>query len=272
MGKAFVVRPLPIVAASSADTAAGLPSYVANDYMGVVWTLIADGVQETITIDLGANRLFDTMMLFGVSFTGTGPPGNCAIDAAKDGDPTFAGAIMSHPFAVRAGITDPTSGRLVTLWTHPGTPDSYRYVRLRFAGFSAAFNLLSIGRVVLGERLQLDRGFAFGAGFGLRDFGQVDFSPQAVLLRRRAPKLRTVGLTFPSVHKDEVEAKVQPLIELAGNQEPIALCTDDAADAMRQRRCYFGPLLGDLGTVWARPNGFEWQARLIDLVPIPKAS
>jgi hypothetical protein len=93
----------------------------------------------------------------------------------------------------------------------------------------------------------------------------VDFSVRGVLLRRRGVKLRSVAVTFGAVYKDEVEAVVHPLIEEIGTSEPVALITDPEDDAQRQNRIWFGPLVGDLGTVWAKPGGFEWRASLIGL-------
>ena len=105
-----------------------------------------------------------------------------------------------------------------------------------------------------------------GAALGVRDFGSLDFSNRAVLLRRYAKKLRSVGLTFASAYKDEVEAQIMPLLEEIGGTDCIALITDPAADAMRQRRMYYGPLVGEIGTIWRNAAAWQWQATLQSLI------
>ncbi len=105
--------------------------------------------------------------------------------------------------------------------------------------------------MVLGKAYVPERNFAFGAAFGLRDFAKVDFSARAALLRTKRPrKLRTVGISLPMAFRDETEASVLPLLEALGLDGPVALITDPAANAMRERRAYFGLLQGDLGSVW----------------------
>ena len=63
----------------------------------------------------------------------------------------------------------------------------------------------------------------------------------------------------------EVEASVAPLLEKVGNTEPIALLTDPAPHAMRQRRAYFGPMVGDIGVTWRKATLFQSQANLVSL-------
>lgn len=45
----------------------------------------------------------------------------------------------------------------------------------------------------------------------------------------------------------------------------VALVTDPAVHAQRQNRCYFGPLVGDLGQTWR--NSAAWEAK-VNLVSI----
>ena len=39
----------------------------------------------------------------------------------------------------------------------------------------------------------------------------------------------------------------------------VALVTDPGADPQLQNRCYFGPLVGDLGQTWR--NAAAWEAK-----------
>ena len=71
-------------------------------------------------------------------------------------------------------------------------------------------------RVVIGKRVQPGRNFSYGAGFGVKDLGSVDFSRRGVLLRSRGAKLRTGSLTFSNLKKDEAEQVFKPLLEYLG--------------------------------------------------------
>ena len=270
MANAWALRPVSGTMTASATAAGYDPSYVLNDYLGVVWKSPAGASTRSLTIDLGASGPagLDAALFFGC--TGATTAWTILVEAANSAD--FATSYWVDPAGAvpfLAGSTMPTHGRGVGFWTSTGAPWR-RYWRFTFGNLSNA--AVTIGRLAFGARMLLERNFAFGAAFGVRDFGSFDFSIQGVPLRRRAAKLRSIGVTFSWVRKDEVIAKVQPLIELCAGQEPIALVTDPAADADRQLRCWFGPMVGDMGTIWRNAKSFEWKVNMIDLVAIPKAA
>ncbi len=161
-----------------------------------------------------------------------------------------------------AGSEMPTSRNGVSVWQAPGAAITGRYWRIVIGLPSGA---ATIARMVIGKRIQLDRNFNYGAAFGVRDLGSLDFSARGVLLRRRAKKLRTVGLTFSNIRKAEVEAVTQPLLEQIGNTEMVALLTDPAPDPQRQNRAYYGALVGDLGHTWRNAAAFEAKANLVSI-------
>jgi hypothetical protein len=268
MGRAWTLRPL-VPAGVTTDVVQGAefaPSNMLNDYLGVVYRSPPVGL-VTITVDLGANPApVDALLLFGC----TDAKAHWDMDVLASNAADFSAPVHASNGLFLAGAEFPLHGRGVGFREIAGGLVQARYWRLAIYMYGGG--QLTVGRLVMGARLQLERNFAFGAAFGVRDLGNVQFSTSGVLLRRRAAKLRTLGLTFPSVRRDEVEARVQPLIEQAAGQEPIALCIDPDPHAQRQKRCYFGNLIGDLGTIWTRASGFEWRANLVDLVPIPKAS
>ena len=280
MSNAFVVRPLAIsaaaIAASGSTTVAGAPINVANDYAGVIWRGSTSGSTLALDFDMGADVDLDTIALFGIA--GTLAPSTTwriALATAAQG-PTFSGSNVTTgtgtgnywwpPLAdLYAGSAMPASGGGKALWLKPaGGPPLFRYVRLGFTGL--ATNQIEIARAVIGKRIQLARNFAFGGTYGVRDLGSFDFSPRGVLLRRRSKKLRTVNLGFPHAFKDEIEEQVQPMLELIGNTEPIALVTDPDAHAQRQNRMYFGPLVGELANTQAKAGGgWEWRCPMVSL-------
>ena len=55
------------------------------------------------------------------------------------------------------------------------------------------------------------------------------------------------------------------LIERIGNTDCICLVTDPDAHEQRQNRMYFGPMVGDLGVVWSRADGFEARINVVGL-------
>jgi hypothetical protein len=265
MSNALFVKPLPFASVSASSTASGYAAgNVGNDHMGVVWKSAAGAASRTITVDMGADVVIDTALLLGC--TGATSGWTLKVEAATtaQGDTFPAGSWAGATLPFLAGSVMPVSGRGRALWLAPASPPpASRYWRFTIGGLSNAAAI--VARLVLGRKIQLIRNFQFGAAFGVRDLGNADFSIRGVLLRRRGVKLRSVGITFGSVHKDEVEAIVHPLIEEIGVTEPVVLITDADADDQRQNRIWFGPLVGDLGTVWAKPDGFEWRANLVSL-------
>lgn len=264
MSNALIVKPLTGVATASA-TAVGAAANVLNDYAGVIWR--SPGTTDAyLRIDFGADVAFDTVMLFGLQ----GPPAGALLDIkiATDAQGPFTGAFYTAPqVSVWAGTVRQSNGLGVTLWQAPaGAPAAARYIQIRVISLAGAF--VQVARAVIGKRLALARNYSIGGAFGVRDLGTTDFGVLGTLLRRRGAKLRSIGIVYDSIYRDEVEAQVQPLIELAGASEPVALVTDADAHGNRERRAYFGPMVGDLGTVQRLANCWNWQASLVDLFPV----
>lgn len=279
MSNAFVVRPVAIAAAPvlSGTTLLGDAINVANDYAGIVWRA-THGSAVIVRYDLGADVDLDTIAIFGIAGTllptatvrmalatsAQGPGFNGSNVATGTGTGNFWEPLA--PQGLYAGSTMPKTGGGKSLWTKPaGGPAAFRYVNVAFAGLGTG-NHIQIARVAIGQRVQLARNFAFGGAFGVRDLGSFDFSPRGVLLRRRSKKLRTVNIAFPHSFRDEIEEQVQPMLELIGNTEPIALVTDPDAHAQRQNRMYFGPLIGELANTQAKAGGgWEWRCPMVSL-------
>lgn len=265
MSNSIVVKPLAFASVSASSTAAGYdPAYIGNDYMGVVWKSATGAASRTITVDMGQNVSIDTAVLLGC--TGADANWTLKVEAATSAQgPTFpAGSWVGATLPFLAGSEMPVSGRGRALWLAPASPPpAARYWRFTIGGLGTG--AATIARLVLGRRIQLDKNVVYGAGFGVRDLGAVDFSRRGVLLRQRGKKLRTINVTYPAATRAEVESYVHPLLEELGNTEPLAFILDPDADAQRQNRIWFGPMIGDLGTVWQNPAGFEWRANIVDL-------
>lgn len=265
MANALIVKPLPFVSVAASGTTAGYsPDYIGNDFLGVVW-LSAAGSSATLTVDMGANVTCDTALLLGC--TGATASWTLKVEAAtaSQGSGFPGGSWVGEVLPFLAGSEMPKNGRGVALWQAPASPPpASRYWRFTIGGLAGAKAM--VGRLVLGASLQTERNFAFGAAFGARDLGSVEFSRLGVMLSKSGAKLRQVGISYGALHKSEVEAGMLPLIEDIGNTAPVAIVTDPAAHPMRQRRAYFGPLVGDLGMVWRKADQWQTQFNLVSLI------
>ncbi|WP_347269852.1 hypothetical protein [Rhizorhabdus histidinilytica] len=266
MSNALIVPPVAFATVTASGSAPGHdPADVGNDYMGVVWKSPA-GSSASLTVDLGTDTSCDTAFLFGCD--GATPAMTLKVEASTDAAgssfaaPSWSGAAL--PFL--AGSEMPVNGRGVALWQAPdgAAPPPARYWRFTIGGLAGGQAV--VARIVLGRNLGLERNFGFGAPFGVKDLGSVDWNRMGVMLRKRGRKLRTLGLTYKALHRDEVEAAWLPMIETIGNTEMLAILTDPAADAMRQRRFYFGPCFGDLSAIWQRADGFTAGFNLVSVI------
>ena len=265
MSNSIVVKPLPFAALTASSTAAGYDAaYMGNDHMGVVWQSATGAASRTITVDMGANVVIDTALLLGC--TGATSSWTLKVEAATaaQGDTFPAGSWEGATLPFLAGSAMPSSGRGKALWLAPAPPPpASRYWRFTIGGLSNA--AATVARIVMGRKIQLDRNVVYGASFGVRDLGSVDFSRRGILLRQTGAKLRTVNITYPAATRAEVESYVHPLLEELGNTGALAFIIDPDADDQRQNRIWYGPMIGDLGTVWANVTGFEWRANIVDL-------
>ncbi|MCW2366595.1 hypothetical protein M2341_002042 [Sphingobium sp. B7D2B] len=270
MSNAMIMRPLPVAVLSGTNSLPGYqPSNIANDWLGMVWKGQAAGTaSQSFIVDLREDLPADTIALLGLS--GAASSWLLQVSAATDAQGAFTGASHAWPAVpLLAGSVMFPSGRGRSYWEKPATgPSAARYWRVTIT--TPANNTpVTVARVVIGQRLQPERNFSFGAAFGIRDHGKAEWSTRAVLLRRRGLKLRSTGLSFASLYRDEIENLVDPILAAVGATDPILLVTDPDPHAQRQNRIYFGPLIGDIGTIWARANaGFQWQANVVDLEPI----
>ena len=261
MANAFLLKPLAPAATSlvGGTLTAGSVDNLFNDYAGVILSGNCNGSSNRLTFsfDLGADTSIDALMIFGVSLFPTN--GFLTINYATAAQGNFTGSYGSDGTPVPyAGSVGMTSGKGVSFWA-PAAPVTARYIQIVYTAPAPGY-VITLSRVVIGKRIQLARNYSNGVQLGVKDLGSLDFSARGALIRRRAAKLRTVGLTFSSIYKDEVEAQTKPLLEQIGNTEMIGLCLDPAVDAQRQNRCYYGPLVGDLSHT--RRNAAAWEAKV----------
>jgi hypothetical protein len=251
---------LPVMTVAGLGTAAGHDiAYIGNDYAGVVYKSAGGVASGFIELDFGVDASITRAMLFGL----TGAPSGATIRIYSSTDAqgaSFAGWV-SAVLPLYAGSVRLVNGAGVGYVAVAAPPS--RYWRIEFAGLASA--QMTIGRMVLGQHIALARNFQFGGEFGVRSFAASDFSSRGIWLRRKGKKLRTVGLSFPATRKWEMEEQVRPLLELAGDDAAVALITDPAGHAQRERRCYFGPMLGTPPATWRNAVSWEWRADVVSL-------
>lgn len=264
MANGLILKPETFALVTSSSTAMGYKaSNVGVDNMGNVWRSDTGSATQSLTIDLGADTALDTITIHGL--TGAQASWQWTVELATEAQGKFTGSYWSDSAAdLLAGATMPVHGRGRGIWQAPGgAPSSARYVRLAFSVLANA--AIEVGRVCVGSKIQLGQNFSYGAAMGIRSLGSAGFSSRGVFLRRAGAKLRGIGLTCEGATRSEVEGKIMPLLEQVGTETPIALVVDPDADAQRQNRIYFGPLQGDLGTVWAGYERFTWQVNVVAL-------
>lgn len=259
MANAWMIKPQPNAGAviGFGTLQRGAPANVFNDYAGVIWQAACDnGDSASLRFDLGDDTSIDTVMIFGVELLP--PSATVSLVYANSSEGYFTGPTHTvGPVPAYAG-TVPVGGKGVTILSIPSVVGA-RYLQLNFLpGHSG--EAVRIARVVVGHRIQLERNFSFGAGFGVKDLGSADFTRRGVLARVLGKILRTVSLTFSSMRKYEVEGITKPLLEQIGNTRMVAVVTDPAADAQLQNRCYYGLLVGDLGHAWR--TAAAWEAKI----------
>lgn len=263
MANAWIIKPAAIAGVTSSVTAAGYSaSNIGLDYAGLVWRSNGNA-NPSLVVDLGADTQVDTIAMFGLSGFPTAQQMTIRVATAAQGSGFAVGAYTDFlpSGLVLAGSEMPVSGYGVGLYS-TAAPIVARYILFSLSALPGA---IQISRAIIGRRIQLERNYSFGGSFGVRDLGSLDFSRRGVLLRTRGRKLRTLGLTFSNVNKDEVEASVKPLLEQIGNTETIALFTDPDPHAQRQNRGYFGPLVGDLANVQRTARSWEARVNMVSL-------
>ena len=256
MGNAIIVEPinLPAFTTGSTPAAGTARDYLNNDWIGTVYRGTSVGT-ENFAVDFGSARTVDTIAFLSAA-------SQLLTQRTQAGTSFNNGSVFDTGVATfAAGSVVPTSGRLHSLLVR--APASAQFWSFAFTIASQPFEA---GRLVMGNRIELARNFSFGAAFGARDGGGGTFSPNGVWLPTPGRILRTVGLTWSFATKQEAEEQIQPLLERIGNGKHILLVTDPDTNVLRQRRMYFGPVQGNLETVWRTAGAFELRCNLISTI------
>lgn len=252
MANALIIEPYDISSVTASVTDAGYAgANMGTDYMGLVWQ--GTGTSFTLDFDLGSDKAIDSVTLLGLSGATTAWNWSVNTATAAQGPSFTASTNVVATSQMLAGSVLNAAGLGKAFATFGAITGRY----VRFVITPPASATLRIARAIIGDAFQLVENFRFGASFGVRPLGNVEFSVRGVLLRRTGTKLRSLSIGFANASRSEVETSIQPLLERRGNDKPICIVTDPDANAQRINRIYFGFLAGGLGTVWARLGGFE---------------
>lgn len=254
MANGFLLRSYSFTTSDFSTPAAGTSgAFVANDFMGMVMRSASAGTAAAVRLDFGFARQIDTAAVLECFCRNTAG----GVTVAIGNDVTFA------TFVEQIDITPPGSEyRAASGLQHAfgffttATPCRYALVQVNGDGVF----LPQFARALVGTRLQPARNFSFGVTRGARDLGEVEFSPRGATLRRRARKLRTLGLSWSFLTQVEAEGFSIPLVEGVGETEFILASLNPAADVERSRRLYFGPLEGNSQLTWRAHD--LWEKRL----------
>ena len=251
MSNALLIQPYALSSVTASATDSGYAaSNLSTDYMGMTWQ--GTGTTFNVDVDLGSDKAIDSVVLLGLSGVSTSWNWLVKTATAAQGSSFAASTTVVASSQMLAGTTL-TSAALGKAFATFGAVTG-RYVRFTITPPASA--TIRMARIVVGDGFTLATNFLFGAGFGVKPLGSLDFSARGVLLRRSGAKLRSLAISFPAASRSEVETSIQPLLEVLGNDNPLCIVTDPDADAQRINRIYFGFLVGSLGTVWARLGGF----------------
>lgn len=259
MANGFLLLGYDATATDFSTMAAGTSgAFALNDFMGMVARSAAAAFPAAVRLDLGQQRLMDTVAVLEAFCRNTAG----GITVTIGNDPTFA------TFSQQVDVTPPTSEfRAQSGLQHAVaqfTPELVRYVLVQVRG-DGVF-LPQFARAVAGLRCQPGRNFSFGVARGVNDLGSVEFAPRGAFLRRNAAKRRTLGLTWQYVTEAEAEGFGIPLVEQAGTTRCVLAVIDPDPDLERTRRIYFGPLQGNPALNWRGRDRWEKRIQLVSLV------
>ena len=261
MTNGFIVKPLVwnVIGVPAGGTAAGTSeNYLGNDYIGTVWRTTATSAHAALDVDFGAAVGVDFVALL----SSNGACTNQQVYGATVQGNLESTGYLGTATTFAAGATTPSSGR-INSFSDLGSVQSYRWWRIYQRTLTAAFDA---GRLVIGRKFQPARNFTFGASFGARDLGGMDWSRQAVPLETPGKIMRTVGLSWSAVSKVEAEETLQVLLETIGNRGFITVVSDGDANANRQSRMFHGVLEGSLDRLWRTADAFEWRCNLRSVI------
>jgi hypothetical protein len=259
----FLLRSLPFTASEFQPMAAGAGAVnLQNDFIGMVARSSAANQVWQARLDLGTASppAIDTVAAVNV-FAGSSLT---AWSAQGSNDATFAAiGYNSGSLALPADELGNGASRRNLMHLIPSA-QTFRYWLITIS--AAAGVQTEVARALVGTRVQPGRNFGFGVSRGVEDLGDVEFAPGGAMLRRRARKLRTLGLSWGFVTQAEAEAASLPFLELVGSTEFVLASLDPDPHPQRSRRVYYGPLQGNPDLIWRAQNVFEKRLQLRSVI------
>jgi len=234
MGNILMTEPTPI-AAIAASRGTGIANLLTVDPREV-WLDSAVGTAATIDIDLGVERIINTIFL------------GCLFDAAPAATWTITGGaagyttqaiVTAQPLRVpdRAGTRRMMSH---ALWF--GVAQRVRYLRIAITQPAGA-SPLAIGALIVGNGFQPALNKEWGAGRGVKDTGTVTRLASGSVSVVEGARYATYAWTLGDLTVDEADRLFEMQLGV-GESRPILVVEDPDRTAGLRNRIHYGALTG----------------------------
>lgn len=261
MANILMTEPLPI-AAIAASRGSGIANLLTVDPREA-WLDDAVGTAATIEIDLGVERVIDTVFL------------GCLFSAAPAATWTITGGVAGYADIVIMGaqtlrVPDRDWARRTmshALWF--GDEQLVRYVRVAITQPVGA-SPLSIGALVLGNGFQPRLNKEWGAGRGVKDTGTVTRLASGSIAVVEGVRYGTYGWTLADLTVDEADRLYEMQLSV-GESRPILVVEDPDRTAGLRNRIHYGALTGLRAFERRNVRQTSWQMTVEDWAVEPAA-
>jgi hypothetical protein len=234
MANILMAEPLPI-AAISASRGSGAENLLTADPREA-WLDDAVGSVVSIDIDLGAERIVDTVFL-GCMFHAS----PAAIWTISGGLGGYADQVIMQAQPLR--VPDRKWARRTlshALWI--GNEQLVRYVRVSIIQPAGA-EPMSIGALIVSSRFQPRFNKEWGAGRGVKDTGTVTRLASGGVAVVEGVRYATYGWTLGDLSVDEADQLYEMQL-VVGESRPILVVEDPARTTGLRNRIHYGALTG----------------------------
>lgn len=254
MANILIAEPLPIAALATSRGTGGANLLTADPREA--WTDSAVGTAATISIDLGVERIVDTLFL------------GCIFNAALDATWTITGGVTGYnDITVKplSALCVPDRGaRLRTmnhaLWT--GAEHMVRYLRVAVAQPAGA-PPLAIGALVVSGAFVPTWNKEWGSGRGVKDSATVTRLPSGGVAVAHGARFGTYAWTLGDLSDEEADILYELQLGV-GESRPLLVVEDPAATEGLRNRIHYGGLTSLRAFDRRNPAQTSWQLSIED--------
>lgn len=254
MGNILMTAPTP-VAGITASRGSGIANLLTPDPREV-WLDSAVGSPVSIDIDLGVERIIDTVFL------------GCLFNADRAATWTITGGLAGYADQViqpAQALRVPDRNWALRAMSHAlsfGAEQLVRYLRVTIDPPADA-SPLSIGALVVGEGFQPRFNNEWGAGRGVKDTGTVTRLASGGVAVVDGVRYATYGWTLGDLSVDEADVVYEMQLAV-GESRPMLVVEDPARTAGLRNRIHYGALTGLRAFERANVRQTKWQLSFED--------